>query len=129
MRNLKRKVEAGVEFIITQLFFDNADFHAFVRRARDAGIEVPILPGLMPITDFAQIERITALCGARIPEQLRARIEPVREDPHAVREIGIEHATAQGRDLLAAGAPGIHFYTLNRSTATRAIVERLRAEA
>lgn len=125
MRRLKEKVDCGVEFIITQLFFDNADFHGFVQRARSAGIRVPIIPGIMPITDFAQIERISALCGAQIPPALRDKIEPLRDDHSAVRAIGIEHATAQCRDLLAQGAPGVHFYTLNRSTATRAIVAEL----
>ncbi len=123
---LKEKVDRGVDFIITQLFFDNVDYADFLRRTQAAGIGTPILPGIMPITDYGQIERLAALCGARIPATLRQQLEPVRDDHAAVREIGIEYATAQCRELLAQGAPGIHFYTLNRSTATRAIVERLR---
>lgn len=123
--NLERKVESGVDFLITQLFFDNQDYHRFVREVRRREIRVPILPGIMPITDFAQIQRITALCGARIPEELRRRLGAVGDDPEAVRAIGIAHATEQCRELLASGAAGIHFYTLNRSTATRAIVEKL----
>lgn len=126
MRHLKCKVDSGVELIITQLFFDNASFHDFVARARRAGIAVPILPGIMPITDFAQIQRIAALCGSRIPDALQRKLESVAADPAAVRAIGVDHATDQCRDLLAAGVPGIHFYTLNRSMATRAIVRRLR---
>jgi len=129
LRNLKHKVECGLDLLITQLFFDNTDYHTFLRRVREIGIRIPIIPGIMPITDYNQIERISALCGARIPLDLRRRLEPVRDDHGAVRDIGIEHATAQCRDLLAAGAPGIHFYTLNRSTATRAIVAELERTA
>lgn len=124
--HLRHKVDCGLDLLVTQLFFDNRDFAAFVAAARAAGIAVPILPGIMPITDFGQIERFTKMCGAGIPAALRARLEPVRDDHAAVRAIGIEHATAQCRELLAMGVPGIHFYTLNRSTATRAIVEQLR---
>ncbi|HVO26509.1 MAG TPA: methylenetetrahydrofolate reductase [NAD(P)H] [Candidatus Margulisiibacteriota bacterium] len=123
---LKRKVDSGLQFVITQLFFDNTDYFAFVERARACGVRVPIIPGIMPITNLSQIERFTALCGARIPKALRSRLEQVRSDDAAVRAVGIEHATLQCRDLLERGAPGIHFYTLNQSTATRAIFERLR---
>ena len=124
--HLVAKVNAGLEFVITQLFFDNADYFAFVERARAAGIRVPIIPGLMPITNVAQVERFTRMCGARIPRSLMERLEHVRSDEDAVRRIGIEHATAQGKDLLAAGAPGVHFYTLNQSPATRAILRAIR---
>lgn len=122
----KRKVEAGAEFLITQMFFDNRFYFAFVARARAAGIAVPILPGIMPITNLDQIKRFTELCGAKIPAFLLERMEAVREDPEAVRQIGVDHAAAQCLDLLAVGAPGIHFYTLNRSTATRRILQSLR---
>lgn len=125
IRHLKLKVDAGLDFVITQLFFDNADYFAFVARARAHGITVPLIPGIMPITNFGQIERFTAMCGARIPAALRARLAAVADDEHAVRRIGIDHATEQCRDLIARGAPGIHFYTLNQSPATRAIFERL----
>ncbi|MCK6555270.1 methylenetetrahydrofolate reductase [NAD(P)H] [Candidatus Binatia bacterium] len=125
LRHLKQKVDAGLDFIITQLFFDNADYFAFVARARSHGIAVPIIPGIMPITNYGQIERFTAMCGAHIPAALRARLAAVADNDEAVRSIGIDHATAQCRDLLAGGAPGIHFYTLNQSPATRAIFERL----
>jgi methylenetetrahydrofolate reductase (NADH) len=126
LTHLKSKVDCGLEFVITQLFFDNADYFAFVERARQRGVRVPIIPGIMPITNLAQIERFTAMCGAHIPEALRSRLEAVRNDDSAVRAVGIEHATAQCHELLARGAPGVHFYTLNQSTATRAILERLR---
>jgi methylenetetrahydrofolate reductase (NADPH) len=125
LQHLKIKVDAGLDFAITQLFFDTADYFAFVARARRAGVQIPIIPGIMPITNLAQIERFTALCGARIPESLRDRLRGVCADEAAVRAIGIAHATQQCRDLLARGAPGIHFYTLNQSPATRAICERL----
>ena len=112
--------------IITQLFYDNRDYFAFVERARRAGITVPILPGIMPITNVPQIERITALCGARIPAELRARLHAAEAEEAAVLQVGIDHALAQCRDLLAGGAPGIHFYTLNQSPATAAILAELR---
>ena len=125
--HLKQKVDAGLDFAITQLFFDNDDYFAFVARARAIGVHIPLIPGIMPITNLAQIERFTALCGAHIPVALRARLSAVSTDEEAVRAIGIDHATAQCRALLANGAPGIHFYTLNQSPATRAICERLQA--
>jgi methylenetetrahydrofolate reductase (NADPH) len=124
--HLKHKVDLGLDFVITQLFFDNAAYFAFVARARAAGIGVPIIPGIMPITNLAQIQRFTSLCGASIPQDLNARLERVRDDPQAVCAIGIDHATAQCRELLDHDAPGIHFYTLNQSPATAAICERLR---
>jgi methylenetetrahydrofolate reductase (NADPH) len=127
LRHLKAKVDAGADFLITQLFFDNADYFGFVARARAAGILVPIVPGIMPITNLSQIKRFTALCGSCIPAPLLARLEAAGTDPEAVRAIGVEHATEQCRGLLAGGAPGIHFYTLNRSLATRHVLEQLRA--
>jgi methylenetetrahydrofolate reductase (NADPH) len=127
LTHLKQKVDCGLDFVITQLFFQNADYFAFVERARARGVRVPIIPGIMPITNLSQIERFTAMCGARIPQELRARLEAIRNDEEAVRAVGIAHATAQCRQLLEGGAPGIHFYTLNQSTATRAILERLRS--
>lgn len=127
LRHLKAKVDAGADFLITQLFFDNADYFGFVARARAAGIQVPIVPGIMPITNLSQVKRFTALCGSCIPAPLLARLEASGADPEAVGAIGVEHATEQCRGLLAAGVPGIHFYTLNRSLATRHVLERLRA--
>jgi len=126
LANLVRKVDAGLEFVITQLFFDNRDYFDFVRRARTAGVRVPIVPGIMPITNLAQIERFTRMCGAAIPAELTGRLEEVREDEDAVRRIGVHHAVLQCRELIAGGAPGIHFYTLNQSSATRAILREIR---
>jgi methylenetetrahydrofolate reductase (NADPH) len=124
--NLKQKVDAGVDFLVTQLFFDNADYFAFVDRARKAGIASKIVAGIWPITNTAQIKRITEMCGSRIPKDLVDRLEAAKGDPERVRAIGVAHATAQCRELIANGAPGIHFYTLNRSHATVEILEALR---
>jgi methylenetetrahydrofolate reductase (NADPH) len=126
--HLKAKVDAGLDLVITQLFYDNGHYFAFVERARRAGIRVPIVPGIMPITNVAQIERITALSGNEIPSPLRARLERVRDDEQATLAVGVEYATGQCVELLRGGAPGIHFYTLNKSSATRAIFEHLRRE-
>lgn len=128
LTNLKRKVDAGVQVLITQMFFDAADYFSFVARARKAAITLPIIPGIMPITNFSQIRRITAMCGAKIPDALVARLEAAESDADAIRQIGIDHATSQCRALLAGGAPGIHFYTLNRSHATVEILEALRTK-
>jgi methylenetetrahydrofolate reductase (NADPH) len=126
LRHLKAKVDAGAQFLITQLFFDNAAFFDFVSRARAIGIEVPIVPGILPITNIAQLERITGLCGAAIPAPLLAELRAREGDEAAVRDFGVAYATLQSAELLAGGAPGIHFYTLNRSPATRAILSALR---
>ncbi len=126
LRYLKEKVAAGVSFLITQLFFDNETYFAFVEEARAAGIEVPIIPGVMPITDVRQIKTITGMCGATIPQPLLEQLEARAEHPDAVLELGVSYATLQCAELLARGAPGIHFYTLNRSPATRAILAALK---
>ncbi len=126
LRFLKQKVDSGASFLITQLFFDNDLYFQFVEEARAAGIEVPILPGIMPITDLAQIKTITGMCGATIPESLLEALEQRAPCPDAMRELGVSYATLQCAELLARGAPGIHFYTLNRSPATRAILAALR---
>ncbi len=126
LRYLKEKVDAGARFLITQLFFDNAYFDDFVGRARDIGIDVPIVAGIMPITNVGQIARITSLCGSVIPEGLQEQLDARADDPQAVTEFGVAYATLQCADLLAKGAPGVHFYTLNRSPATRAILSALR---
>jgi methylenetetrahydrofolate reductase (NADPH) len=126
LANLRRKVDAGVSVLITQLFFDNAAYFDFVARAREAGIEVPIIPGIMPITNFEQIKRFTAMCGAKIPTELQRQLELRADQPDAVAELGVAYATLQCAELLAGGAPGVHFYTLNRSPATRAILSVLR---
>ena len=126
LRFLKQKVEAGASFLITQLFFDNDVYFRFVDEARAAGIDVPIIPGIMPITDVAQIKRFTDMCGASIPQSLLRELEQRAPFPSEVLQLGVSYATLQCAELLARGAPGIHFYTLNRSPATRAILAALR---
>jgi methylenetetrahydrofolate reductase (NADPH) len=128
LQRLKAKVEAGASFLITQLFFDNDAYFRFVDAARFAGIEVPILPGIMPITNAAQIQRIAELSGAYMSPELINELQKRADDPESVAELGVAHATLQCADLLARGAPGIHFYTLNRSPATRAILSALRIQ-
>jgi len=127
MLHTRTKVNAGVDFLVTQMFFDNRHYFDFVARARTAGITVPIVPGIMPITNVAQIERFTKLCGASIPEALGGELERSRNDPQAALQLGVAHATAQCVGLLAGGAPGVHFFTLNQSPATRVIHAALRA--
>jgi methylenetetrahydrofolate reductase (NADPH) len=126
LRFLKEKVDSGASFLITQLFFDNELYFGFVEEARGFGIDVPILPGIMPITDVAQIKTITGMCGATIPAAVLEALEWRSEDPDAVLQLGVSYATLQCAELLARGAPGVHFYTLNRSPATRAILSALK---
>lgn len=123
----EKKVAAGARFLVTQLFFDNRVYHDYVARLRARGVNVPVLPGIMPITNYAQIDRFTAMCGAAIPRGLRTELEARRDEPEAVAELGVAFATLQCVELLDAGAPGIHFYTLNKSPATRAVVSALLA--
>lgn len=125
---LKEKVDAGADFLVTQLFFDNEAYFDFVLRVREIGITVPIIPGIMPISNVAQLERMTTLCGATIPLELLVALESRREDGRAVEAFGIAYATLQCAELLAGGAPGIHFYTLNRSPATQAILGALKLQ-
>ena len=127
LRFAKEKVDAGASFLITQLFFDNQFYFDFVERARDIGIGVPIIPGIMPVTIYGQVKRMSEMCGASFPEAYEAELEGRKDDPDATADLGVAYATAQCIDLLARGAPGIHFYTLNRSPATRAILAALRA--
>ena len=124
--HLKAKVDAGLDFVVTQLFFDNRVYFDFVERARRIGIDIPIIPGLMPIRSVAGIERMTSLSGAGIPPALRAELERCRNDDAAVAALGIAQTTAQAVELLHGGAPGIHFYTLNQSPATRIILTALK---
>lgn len=126
LEHLQRKVDAGAEFLITQLFFDNQAYFDFVARARAAGIGVPIIPGIMPITNVDQVRRFTQMCGATIPNALLAELDRLRDDEDAVLSQGVAYAAAQCYDLLMRGAPGIHFYTLNKSAATRTILTALR---
>ena len=115
LAHLRQKIQAGASFITTQLFFDNDVYHGFVDRCRNAGITVPIVPGIMPVLSLKQIKRITALCGASLPAQLTERLEAAGEEADAIEAIGIEWALTQIRDLLARGAPGYHLYILNRA--------------
>ena len=126
LRFLKAKVDAGASFLITQVFFDNDAYFRFVEEARAVGIDVPIIPGIMPITNVAQIKTITGMCGATIPAALLRQLEARAPFAGEVLELGVSYATLQCAELLARGAPGIHFYTLNRSPATRAILAALR---
>ena len=127
LRALAVKVDAGAQFLISQLFFDDEAYFGFVGRARRAGIDVPIIPGIMPITNREQIERFTRQCGATIPPRLMSEMQARREQPEAIVDLGVAYATLQCVDLLSRGAPGIHFYTLNKSPATRAVVSALLA--
>jgi len=124
--HLSKKVDAGIDFAITQLFFENSSYFRFMEQLYQSGIRIPILPGIMPITNLSQVKRFTKMCGATIPKILLSALEPVQEDVDAVMKIGVQYATEQCLDLLRHGAPGIHFYTLNKSTATHAILSQLR---
>jgi methylenetetrahydrofolate reductase (NADPH) len=125
LENLKRKVNAGADFIVTQLFFDNEHYFNFLQAAESIGIKIPIIPGIMPIINFKQIKRFTEMCGATIPKALFAQLEKHQEDADAIKKIGMEHSLSQCQELLSNGAPGIHFYTMNRSNATVAILDGL----
>jgi len=122
---MKIKADSGADFFITQLFFDNKFYFDLVERASRAGITRPIIPGIMPITSVDQIKRFTTMCGASIPDKLKKRLDTLRDYPEKVIEFGIRYATEQCKELLSRGVPGIHFYTLNRSSATRKILENL----
>jgi len=125
LEHLKMKVDAGADVIITQLFFMNESFFDFTERARKAGISIPIIPGIMPVTNGNQIQKFSAMCGTIIPEEMRKKIESLGEDTEEVTAYGIDFATKQCQELLDAGTPGIHFYTLNKSHATRSIYQNL----
>jgi methylenetetrahydrofolate reductase (NADPH) len=127
VRSAKRKADAGASYLITNLFFDNRRYFDFVARARAAGVTVPIIPGIMPVTNVGQIRRFTSKIGATIPEALIEALRSRENDPEAVLQLGVAWATLQCAELLAGGAPGVHFYTMNRSPATRAILSALRA--
>lgn len=127
LANLKRKVDAGADFITTQLFFDNAVYFRFVDRCRAAGIHVPIVPGIMPVLSLKQIQRFTSLCGATLPRRLLARLEVAAETPDVVEIVGVDWALDQIRDLLAHGAPGYHLYIMNRAKSALALAAGLAA--
>lgn len=124
---LARKADAGAEFAITQFFFAAADYDDLVARAARLGCTIPIIPGILPITDVAQLQRFADLSGTPIPDAVRRRLEPVQDDPAAVQAVGIELARELGQRLLDGGAPGLHLYTLNRSSPTREILATLGA--
>jgi methylenetetrahydrofolate reductase (NADPH) len=127
VRSAKRKADAGASYLITNLFFDNRMYFDFVARARVAGVTVPIIPGIMPVTNVGQIRRFTSKIGASIPEPLLHALRSRENDPDAVLQLGVAWSTLQCAELLAGGAPGVHFFTMNRSPATRAILSALRA--
>ena len=125
--NLKRKVDAGADFITTQLFFDNAVYYRFVEQCRARGITIPIVPGIMPVLSLKQIQRFTQMCGATLPEKLIKRLEAAGDYPDAIEAVGLDWALTQIRDLLAAGAPGYHLYILNRAKSALALAAGLAA--
>jgi methylenetetrahydrofolate reductase (NADPH) len=124
---LKRKVDAGAAFVTTQLFFDNAVYYRFVEKCRAAGINVPIVPGLMPVLSLKQVQRFTAMCGAALPPALIKRLEVAAENTEVVEIIGLDWALTQIRDLLAQGAPGYHLYIMNRAKSALALAAGLAA--
>jgi methylenetetrahydrofolate reductase (NADPH) len=125
IRYLKLKQDNGADVAITQYFFDNEVFFRFRDRAAAAGVSIPIIPGIMPITNYNQIVRFSAMCGASIPDWLHHKMDPIREDLEAVKKLGIEIAGRQCEELLAHGVRGLHFYTLNKSESTIAICRRI----
>ncbi len=127
LRNLRRKVDAGADFVTTQLFFDNGAYYGFVERCRAAGIKVPIIPGIMPVLSLRQIQRFTSLCGTALPQTLTRRLEAAGDVPEIVEAVGIDWALAQIRDLLGRGAPGYHLYILNRAKSALALAAGLAA--
>ena len=127
LTNLKRKVDAGAAFVTTQLFFDNAVYYRFVELCRARGIDVPIVPGIMPVLSLKQIKRFTEMCGAALPARLIKRLEAAGDSPEIVETIGIEWALTQIRGLLANGAPGYHLYIMNRAKSALALAAGLAA--
>ncbi|MEM8734460.1 MAG: methylenetetrahydrofolate reductase, partial [Planctomycetota bacterium] len=124
LENLVRKVDAGADAIVTQLFYDNEDFFRFRDECESAGITVPIVPGLLPVLNLKQVQRIASLCKARIPDDFLAKLSE-KDDPDWQFQVGVEHATKQTEDLLERGIPGLHFYVLNKSTATDQILSQV----
>jgi methylenetetrahydrofolate reductase (NADPH) len=122
LANLKRKVDAGADVVITQLFYDNADFFRFRDRCAAAGISVPIVPGLLPVTNLAKIQRFASYCGAKLPAEFVSRLQSAGDDDAAQLAVGVEFATRQTQALVDAGVPGIHFYVLNRSEAVTRVL-------
>jgi methylenetetrahydrofolate reductase (NADPH) len=125
LANLKRKVDAGADCVITQLFYDNRHYFSFVKAARDLGITIPIIPGLLPILSAKQVMRITSICGSCLPEGLKRDLELAGDDPVKSEEIGVRQCIAQATELLEQGAPGIHFYVLNKSSHMLRIMDKI----
>lgn len=125
IEHLKRKVDAGADVVVTQLFFDNQDYFRFRDRCADAGISVPVVPGILPVTNLAQIRRLTAMCGAHLPGRLLRRLEVHQDDEEGQYAVGVYHAARQAEELIAGGAPGMHFYVLNKSRAALLICRAL----
>ena len=125
LTHLKRKVDAGADVVITQLFFNNEDFFHFRDRCEKIGIRVPIVPGILPVTNFSQIQRITTLCGAKLPPDFFTALQQNEDQPKGQFEVGVEFATRQVRQLIENEAPGVHFYVLNKSQATAAVLRNL----
>ncbi|MFN3869944.1 MAG: methylenetetrahydrofolate reductase [NAD(P)H] [Aquificaceae bacterium] len=126
IKYFKRKVQAGADFSITQMFFENEHYYRFVDLCQKVGIDIPIIPGIMPITNFRQVQRFASMCGADIPQKLIERLEPYAENPEETLKVGVEYATEQCLDLLKQGVPGLHFYTLNKSKATLMVYENIK---
>ncbi len=122
LENLRRKVDAGADVVVTQLFYRNDDFWRFRDRCEQVGIRVPIVPGILPVTNLAQIQRIAALCGARLPSDFQAALERTADSVEGQFEVGVEFATRQVRELVERGVAGIHFYVLNKSPATGGVL-------
>ena len=127
LANLARKVDAGASFITTQLFYDNDAYYGFVDRCREARIEVPIVPGIMPVLSLKQVTRITSMCGASLPDRLIRRLEAAGDQPDIIEAVGIDWALHQIRDLLEHGAPGYHLYILNRARSALTLAAGLEA--
>jgi len=122
LENLRRKVDAGGDVVLTQVYYDNADFFRFRDQCQSLGITVPIVPGILPVTNFAQIQRITSLCGAKLPEKFSDELQSCGEDTDAQFEVGVRYAAEQVQELVDAGVPGVHFYVLNKSQATSRVL-------
>jgi methylenetetrahydrofolate reductase (NADPH) len=125
--NLKLKIESGANVIITQLFFENNFFFNFIEKVREAGINVPIIPGLMPVLSVRQIQHITSMCGSSIPTKLQSELDSAVDDDDKAQEIGVRQCISQAKDLIAKGVKGIHFYVLNKPTHIRRIMEAIRS--
>ncbi len=126
IKYFKKKVNAGADFSITQMFFENSYYYQFLDLCQKAGIDIPIIPGIMPITNFKQIQKFASMCGATIPQELIEKLEPYAENPEETLKIGVEFAIEQCLDLLENGVPGLHFYTLNKSKATLMVYEGIK---